>query len=111
MLAIENCVLWELWRLYCIHQFQSSTSKASISQVLLRKFAGLDYLNSCTYNVGYNDVFADAGVQLPPSRRRSLFTLSTAFLVFAGRAYGVPQLGTVVKASLTNTTVRLSRFP
>ncbi|KAL2608505.1 hypothetical protein R1flu_027078 [Riccia fluitans] len=40
--------------------------------------------------------------QLPPSRRRSLFMLATAMLVFAGRAYHIPQVMFSAKATLTS---------
>ncbi|CAM6103913.1 unnamed protein product [Calypogeia fissa] len=75
-----------------------SRAKTSSHKTVIRAFQLALSLRSLAIDPNY------AGVQLPPSRRRSLFTLSTAMLVFAGRAYGVPQLGTVVKASLTNAT-------
>ncbi|CAM6091632.1 unnamed protein product [Calypogeia fissa] len=43
-----------------------------------------------------------AGSQLPPSRRRSVFMLATAMLVFAGQAYNIPQIISPAKAPLTD---------
>ncbi|KAJ1284672.1 hypothetical protein BS78_03G223000 [Paspalum vaginatum] len=42
---------------------------------------------------------------LPPSRRRSLFTLATSMLVFFSKAFSIPSLIPVVKHVLTESTV------
>ncbi|KAF3779355.1 hypothetical protein EJ110_NYTH41675 [Nymphaea thermarum] len=42
---------------------------------------------------------------LQPCRRRSLFTLATAMIVFLARAYGIVSLIPTIKACLTDTTV------
>lgn len=46
-------------------------------------------------------VSLDSTGLLPPSRRRSLFTLATAMLVFAARVYNIPEIIDVAKGSLT----------
>ncbi|CAA7404159.1 unnamed protein product [Spirodela intermedia] len=46
-----------------------------------------------------------SGASLPPSRRRSLFTLSTCMIIFSSKAYNIPSLISSVKASLNDTTV------
>ena len=42
---------------------------------------------------------------LPPSRRRSLFTLATSMIVFFSKAFNVPTLIPVVKDLLSESTV------
>ncbi|KAG6555111.1 hypothetical protein Mapa_003146 [Marchantia paleacea] len=74
-----------------------SRAKTSSHKTVIRAFQLALSLRSLVLDSSYT------GVQLPPSRRRSLFTLSTAMLVFAGRAYGAPQLIATAKASLTST--------
>ena len=55
----------------------------------------VDILIMLTWNVGF----------LPPSRRRSLFTLATSMLVFFSKAFNIPSLIPVVKHVLTKSTV------
>jgi protein EFR3 len=43
---------------------------------------------------------------LPPSRRRSLFTLATSMIVFASRAFNVAPLLPICKLMLNDGTVR-----
>lgn len=43
--------------------------------------------------------------QLPPSRRRSLFTLSMAMIIFLAKAYKFDTLVVSAKAALTDKTV------
>ncbi|KAH9319043.1 hypothetical protein KI387_020812, partial [Taxus chinensis] len=50
-------------------------------------------------------VSLDSTGVLPPSRRRSLFTLSTAMLAFAARAYNIPVIIDISRASLTDSIV------
>ncbi|GAB4843853.1 hypothetical protein Ancab_013815 [Ancistrocladus abbreviatus] len=45
------------------------------------------------------------GGPLPPSRRRSLFTLSTAMIIFTSKAYNIPTLVSCAKAALNNKMV------
>ena len=47
---------------------------------------------------------------LPPSRRRSLFTLATSMLVFFSKAFNIPALIPVVKHVLTESTVSETQF-
>ncbi|KAJ3696274.1 hypothetical protein LUZ60_001651 [Juncus effusus] len=42
---------------------------------------------------------------LPASRRRSLFTLATAMIVFSSRAFNVPSLIPIIKSSLNDKTM------
>ncbi|KAF7824575.1 Protein EFR3-like B [Senna tora] len=44
-------------------------------------------------------------VQLPPSRRRSLFTLATSMIVFISKAYNVLSLIPIAKMALSDETV------
>ncbi|KAL2642862.1 hypothetical protein R1flu_010449 [Riccia fluitans] len=74
-----------------------SRAKTSSHKTVIRAFQLALSLRSLVLDSTYS------GVQLPPSRRRSLFTLSTAMLVSAGRAYSAPQLIAAAKASLTST--------
>ncbi|XP_059668417.1 protein SEMI-ROLLED LEAF 2 isoform X2 [Cornus florida] len=45
------------------------------------------------------------GGPLPPSRRRSLFTLATSMIIFSSKAYNILPLVACVKAALTDKTV------
>ncbi|PKA47054.1 hypothetical protein AXF42_Ash011728 [Apostasia shenzhenica] len=45
------------------------------------------------------------GGSLPPSRRRSLFTLATSMIIFSSKAFGVLPLVSIAKSSLNETTV------
>jgi len=47
---------------------------------------------------------------LPPSCRRSLFTLATSMIVFASRAFNVATLLPICKSMLNDRTVCLSEF-
>lgn len=44
---------------------------------------------------------------LPPSRRRSLFSMASFMLLFSARAGGLPELTPIIKASLDNKMVNL----
>ncbi|KAL3696176.1 hypothetical protein R1sor_010252 [Riccia sorocarpa] len=74
-----------------------SRAKTSSHKTVIRAFQLALSLRSLVLDPTYS------GAQLPPSRRRSLFTLSTSMLIFAGNAYGAPQLIAAAKASLTST--------
>lgn len=43
--------------------------------------------------------------QFSPARRRSLFTLATAMLVFAAKTYNIPQIIAPAKVPLTSLVV------
>ncbi|XP_057856005.2 protein SEMI-ROLLED LEAF 2 [Cryptomeria japonica] len=47
----------------------------------------------------------DPNSSLPPSRRRSLFTLSTGMLAFAAKAYNIPEIIDASRASLRDSIV------
>ncbi|KAK4412963.1 protein SEMI-ROLLED LEAF 2 [Sesamum alatum] len=51
------------------------------------------------------NVSLSAGGTLPPSRRRSLFLLSSSMIIFSSRAYNILPLIPLVKTTLTNKVV------
>ncbi|OMP07062.1 Armadillo-type [Corchorus olitorius] len=71
-------------------------SKTSSHMALVRSFQLAFSLRS---------ISLDQEGGLPPSRRRSLFTLASHMLIFSARAGNLPELIPVVKASLTDKTV------
>ncbi|BFI42403.1 protein EFR3 [Marchantia polymorpha subsp. ruderalis] len=72
-----------------------SRAKTSSHSTILRAFQLAFSIRNLAHDSENN--------QLPPSRRRSLFMLATAMLVFAGRAYNIPQVMVSAKATLTST--------
>ncbi|KAL6635235.1 hypothetical protein ACP70R_027906 [Stipagrostis hirtigluma subsp. patula] len=72
-----------------------SGAKNSGIEVLVGSFQLAFSLRSISLQAGF----------LPPSRRRSLFTLATSMLVFFSKAYNVPSLVPIVKHLLTESTV------
>ncbi|ONM30438.1 ARM repeat superfamily protein [Zea mays] len=72
-----------------------SRAKGSGADVLVGSFQLAFSLRSVSLQAGF----------LPPSRRRSLFTLATSMLVFFSKAFNVPALIPVVKHVLTESTV------
>ncbi|KAE8718344.1 putative serine/threonine-protein kinase GCN2-like [Hibiscus syriacus] len=71
-------------------------SKTSSHMALVRSFQLAFSLRSISLD--------QEGV-LQPSRRRSLFTLSSYMIIFSARAGNIPELIPIVKASLTDQTV------
>ncbi|KAK3159271.1 hypothetical protein QOZ80_2AG0148040 [Eleusine coracana subsp. coracana] len=69
--------------------------KGSIMKVLVGSFQLAFSLRGISLQAGF----------LPPSRRRSLFTLATSMLVFFSKAFNVPSLIPIVKHVLTESTV------
>ncbi|XP_066305880.1 protein SEMI-ROLLED LEAF 2-like isoform X2 [Miscanthus floridulus] len=72
-----------------------SRAKGSGAEVLVGSFQLAFSLRSVPLQAGF----------LPPSRRRSLFTLATSMLVFFSKAFNFPALIPVVKHVLTESTV------
>ncbi|CAN6232268.1 unnamed protein product [Urochloa humidicola] len=72
-----------------------SGDKGSSIEVLVGSFQLAFSLRSVSLQAGF----------LPPSRRRSLFTLATSMLVFFSKAFNIPSLIPVVKHVLTKGTV------
>ncbi|KAK3155450.1 hypothetical protein QOZ80_2BG0203440 [Eleusine coracana subsp. coracana] len=72
-----------------------SGAKGSIMEVLVGSFQLAFSLRGISLQAGF----------LPPSRRRSLFTLATSMLVFFSKAFNVPSLIPIVKHVLTESTV------
>uniref|UniRef100_A0A0A9GDK8 Uncharacterized protein n=1 Tax=Arundo donax TaxID=35708 RepID=A0A0A9GDK8_ARUDO len=72
-----------------------SGAKGSVIEVLVGSFQLAFSLRSISLQAGF----------LPPSRRRSLFTLATSMLVFFSKAFNVPSLIPIVKHVLTENTV------
>jgi len=72
-----------------------SRAKGSGAEVLVGSFQLAFSLRSVSLQAGF----------LPPSRRRSLFTLATSMLVFFSKAFSIPALIPVVKHVLTESTV------
>ncbi|XP_066317316.1 protein SEMI-ROLLED LEAF 2-like isoform X2 [Miscanthus floridulus] len=72
-----------------------SRAKGSGAEVLVGSFQLAFSLRSVSLQAGF----------LPPSRRRSLFTLATSMLVFFSKAFNIPALIPVVKHVLTESTV------
>ncbi|XP_031489297.1 protein SEMI-ROLLED LEAF 2-like isoform X2 [Nymphaea colorata] len=72
-----------------------SRAKTSNHEALIRSFQLAFSLRSISLEEG----------SLQPCRRRSLFTLATAMIVFLARAYGIVSLIPTIKACLTDTTV------
>ncbi|AQK90015.1 protein SEMI-ROLLED LEAF 2 isoform X3 [Zea mays] len=72
-----------------------SRAKGSGAEVLVGSFQLAFSLRSVSLQAGF----------LPPSRRRSLFTLATSMLVFFSKAFNVLALIPVVKQVLTESTV------
>ncbi|ONM30437.1 ARM repeat superfamily protein [Zea mays] len=77
-----------------------SRAKGSGADVLVGSFQLAFSLRSVSLQAGF----------LPPSRRRSLFTLATSMLVFFSKAFNVPALIPVVKHVLTESTVSETQF-
>ncbi|XP_052176294.1 protein SEMI-ROLLED LEAF 2 isoform X2 [Diospyros lotus] len=73
-----------------------SRAKNSSQEVLVQSFQLAFSLRS---------ISLAAGGPLPPSRRRSLFTLATSMLIFSAKAYNILPLIPCVKAALTDKTV------
>ncbi|XP_042513279.1 protein SEMI-ROLLED LEAF 2-like isoform X2 [Macadamia integrifolia] len=73
-----------------------SRTKNSSNEALIRSFQLAFSLRS---------VSLGGGGPLPPSRRRSLFTLATFMIIFSANACDIPLLVPIVKASLTDITV------
>ncbi|KAM0890461.1 hypothetical protein ACQ4PT_027050 [Festuca glaucescens] len=71
-----------------------SEAKNSRLEVLVGSFQLAFSLRSISLRAGF----------LPPSRRRSLFTLATSMIVFFSKAFNVPTLIPVVKDLLTEST-------
>lgn len=72
-----------------------SGAKNSCLEVLVGSFQLAFSLRSISLQAGF----------LPPSRRRSLFTLATSMLVFFSKAFNVSSLIPIVKELLTENTV------
>ncbi|XP_062221797.1 protein SEMI-ROLLED LEAF 2-like isoform X2 [Phragmites australis] len=72
-----------------------SGAKNSGIEVLVGSFQLAFSLRSISLQAGF----------LPPSRRRSLFTLATSMLVFFSKAFNVPALTPIVKHLLSERTV------
>ncbi|CAL4886978.1 unnamed protein product [Urochloa decumbens] len=72
-----------------------SGDKGSCIEVLVGSFQLAFSLRNISLQAGF----------LPPSRRRSLFTLATSMLVFFSKAFNVPSLIPIVKHVLTKNTV------
>ncbi|XP_019150941.1 PREDICTED: uncharacterized protein LOC109147732 isoform X2 [Ipomoea nil] len=72
-----------------------SQNKNSSDEVLIRSF-----------QLGFSlrNISLQGGGQLPPSRRRSLFTLSMAMIIFLAKAYKFDPLVVSAKAALTEKT-------
>lgn len=69
--------------------------KKSCLEVLVGSFQLAFSLQSISLQAGF----------LPPSRRRSLFTMATSMLVFFSKAFGIPSLIPLVKDLLTTSIV------
>ncbi|XP_043691428.1 protein SEMI-ROLLED LEAF 2-like isoform X2 [Telopea speciosissima] len=80
---------------YCLVLLFSRTKNSS-HEALIRSFQLAFSLRSISLG---------GGGRLPPSRRRSLFTLATSMIIFSANAYNIPSLVPFVKASLTDITV------
>ncbi|AQK90055.1 ARM repeat superfamily protein [Zea mays] len=78
----------------------SYQEKGSGAEVLVGSFQLAFSLRSVSLQAGF----------LPPSRRRSLFTLATSMLVFFSKAFNVLALIPVVKQVLTESTVSETQF-
>ncbi|KAJ4754262.1 ARM repeat superfamily protein [Rhynchospora pubera] len=72
-----------------------SRVKDSIHEVLVRSFQFAFSLRTLSLQEG----------NLPPSRRRSLFTLATAMIVFASKAFNVSALIPIIKSPLTDKSM------
>ncbi|WVZ69371.1 hypothetical protein U9M48_018168 [Paspalum notatum var. saurae] len=79
---------------YCL-MLLFSRDKGSGVEVLVGSFQLAFSLRNVSLQTGF----------LPPSRRRSLFTLATSMLVFFSKAFRIPSLIPVVKHVLTESTV------
>ncbi|XP_020090634.1 uncharacterized protein LOC109711804 [Ananas comosus] len=73
-----------------------SRAKNSINEILVRSFQLAFSLRSISLR---------GGGALPPSRRRSLFTLATSMVVFSSKAFSILSLIPIAKSSLTEKTV------
>ncbi|XP_074320484.1 protein SEMI-ROLLED LEAF 2 [Silene latifolia] len=71
-------------------------AKSSSQEALVRSFQLAFSLRGIS--------LADGG-PLPPSRRRSLFTVATAMIIFSAKAYEIHPLVSCAKATLNNKTV------
>ncbi|KAL6911589.1 hypothetical protein ACP4OV_000394 [Aristida adscensionis] len=79
---------------YCLMLLFSEAKNSGI-EVLVGSFQLASSLRSISLQAGF----------LPPSRKRSLFTLATSMLVFFSKAYNIPSLIPIVKDMLTESTV------
>ncbi|XP_052144160.1 protein SEMI-ROLLED LEAF 2-like isoform X2 [Oryza glaberrima] len=79
---------------YCL-MLLFSEDKKSCLEVLVGSFQLAFSLQSISLQAGF----------LPPSRRRSLFTMATSMLVFFSKAFGIPSLIPLVKDLLTTSIV------
>ncbi|CAH9108154.1 unnamed protein product [Cuscuta epithymum] len=73
-----------------------SQTKKSSEEVLIRSFQ---------LAFSLRNISLQGGGQLPPSRRRSLFTLSTAMIIFLSKAYNFMPLVVSAKDALSDKTV------
>ncbi|KAJ4706418.1 ARM repeat superfamily protein [Melia azedarach] len=81
-----------------------SRAKNSSNQVLIRSFQLAFSLRSISLNGAQAQFLIIAG-PLPPSRRRSLFTLATSMILFSSKAYNILSLVEFSKLSLTEKKV------
>ncbi|KAI3472191.1 hypothetical protein Pfo_029679 [Paulownia fortunei] len=88
-LKIINSMHWTL-------KFCSSFGTEFLRDALIRSFQLAFSLRS---------VSLAAGGMLPPSRRRSLFVMSTSMIIFSSKAYNILPLVPHVKATLSNKVV------
>ncbi|KAL1146385.1 hypothetical protein V6Z11_A11G368500, partial [Gossypium hirsutum] len=73
-----------------------SRAKNSSNEALVRSFQLAFSLQSIVFN---------EGGPLPPSRRRSLFTLATSMILFSSKAFNILPIADCAKAALTEITV------
>ncbi|XP_038992706.1 protein SEMI-ROLLED LEAF 2-like [Hibiscus syriacus] len=73
-----------------------SRAKNSSNEALVRSFQLALSLRS---------ISLDEGGTLPPSRRRSLFTLATSMILFSSKAFNILPIVDCIKAALTEITV------
>ncbi|KAG6575357.1 Protein SEMI-ROLLED LEAF 2, partial [Cucurbita argyrosperma subsp. sororia] len=78
-------------------------SKTSSHMALVRCFQLAFSLRSIA--VDQEDLCVPIEGGLPPSRRRSLFSMASFMLLFSARAGGLPELTPIIKASLDNKMV------
>uniref|UniRef100_A0A7N0URP0 ARM repeat superfamily protein n=3 Tax=Kalanchoe fedtschenkoi TaxID=63787 RepID=A0A7N0URP0_KALFE len=73
-----------------------STAKNSSQEAVIRSFQ---------LSLSLRDISIVETGSLPPSRRRSLFTLSTSMMLFSSKAYNMPSLMATMKTCLTGRLV------